>query len=189
MTGKSSRWAVFLDRDGTLVPDAPHATRPRQLRLYQRTGPGLRALRDAGARLVVVSNQSAVARGLLDRRGLRAMDRRLRELAARQGVRFARTYYCPHHPEFTGACRCRKPAPGMIRDGLAALKLPARRCFLVGDTASDMAAGRKAGVTTVLVLTGHGRRERERVRREGTADAVVRDVAAAAAWILRRRNA
>jgi len=182
------RWAVFLDRDGTLIRDAVHPVRPGDLRLYANTGSALHDLRGGGARLVVVSNQSAVARGLLDRPGLRRLDRRLRDLLRAHGVALTATYYCPHHPDFTGPCSCRKPRPGMIDRGLSRLRLPGRACYLVGDTAEDLEAGRRRGLTTVLVLTGHGRRHWDRARRRGLADAVVRDIAGAARWILARER-
>ncbi len=184
MTG---RWGVFLDRDGTLVPDAVHAVRPGQLRLYAGAGPALRRLRAAGARLLVVSNQSAVARGKLDLAGLGAMDRRLKALVRAEGASVDRAYYCPHHPHFTGPCSCRKPAPAMVREGLRDFGLDPAHSFLVGDTAGDLEAGRGAGVRTVLVLTGHGRAAREEAIRRGLADAVAWDLRAAAAWILDAR--
>ena len=109
---KRDPWAVFLDRDGTLGPDRGHAVRPEQLSLYPGTVPGLIAPRRAGARIVVVSNQSVVARGWLDERGLRGMDRRLRALVREGGARIDGTYYCPHHPRYSGSCSCRKPKPG-----------------------------------------------------------------------------
>jgi D-glycero-D-manno-heptose 1,7-bisphosphate phosphatase len=183
----ASRWIVFLDRDGTLVPDARHPARPEQLRLYRSAPAGLRGLTAAGALLLVVSNQSAVARGLLDRPGLRRLDRRLKDLAERAGSRIERAYYCPHHPEFSGPCRCRKPSAGMLREGLRDYGVSARDGFMVGDTVADLEAGRSAGVATVLVLTGHGRRSRGEAMRRGLADAVVRDLAEAARWILTAR--
>lgn len=181
-------WGVFLDRDGTLVPDAGHATHPDQLRFYSGTGEGLRLLRSAGARLLVVSNQSVVARGGLDPAGLRRMDRRLRALAREAGAALHAAYYCPHYPPVTGPCSCRKPEPGLLRRGLRAFKLRPRECFLIGDTVSDMEAGRRAGVTPLLVLTGYGRRSRETVLRRRLADHVSRDVAGAARWILAERR-
>ena len=182
------RWGVFLDRDGTLVRDAVHPVRPDQLVLYASTLPALRLLAGHGARLAVVSNQSAVARGLLDERGLARMDRRLRGLLAEGGVRLDRTDYCPHHPDFTGPCDCRKPAPGMIRRGLGALRLSPDRAWLVGDTEGDLRAGRAAGLRTVLVLSGHGRAHRDRAVRRGWADHVARDLLGAARWILADRE-
>jgi len=182
----SARWGVFLDRDGTLVPDSGYMTRPEDLRLYARVGEGLRLLRRAGARLLVVSNQSAVGRGLLDARGLARMDRRLRALLREVGAPLDGTYYCPHYPETDGGCDCRKPAPGLLLRGLREHDLDPARSFLIGDTVSDVEAARRAGVTPVLVLTGRGLRSRDAARR-GPAGAVVRDVAAAARWILERR--
>jgi len=178
-------WGVFLDRDGTLVPDTGYMTRPEDLRLYARSGAGLRLLRRHGAKLLVVSNQSVVGRGLLDARGLARMDRRLRGLAREAGAPLDGTYYCPHHPEVDGRCACRKPAPGLLRRGLRDHGLTPARCYLIGDTTSDMEAGRRAGVTPILVLTGLGRRERRRAGRK--AEVVVRDLESAARWILARR--
>ena len=186
--GPRDRWGVLLDRDGTLVPDARYANRPEQLTLYRAAPPALRRLADAGAVLGVVSNQSAVARGLLTPAGLRVMDRRLRALVQESGARLSGSYYCPHHPDFTGPCRCRKPEPGLVRDALRELQLSPRRTYLVGDTASDMEAGRRAGVKTVLVLTGHGRAARARVERARLADAVCGNLQSAARWILEDRR-
>ncbi len=188
----SPRWLVFLDRDGTLVPDLRHPSRPGQLHLYRAAGIGLRALGRAGAILVLVSNQSAVARGLLTLPGLRRMDRRLKALVRAAGARIARAYYCPHFPGITGPCACRKPEPGMLRAGLCEQGVRPRDAYLIGDTLGDLEAGRRAGVTTVLVLTGHGRAARAEALRRGLADAVARDLEGAARWILaeraRRRN-
>jgi histidinol-phosphate phosphatase family protein len=181
-------WLVFLDRDGTLVPDAGYMTRPEQLRLYPSVGPALRRLRGAGARLAVVSNQSVVARGGLDPAGLARMDRRLKALVREAGARLDRTEYCVHHPDFTGPCPCRKPGTLMIRRGLRAFGTAAADSFLIGDTASDLEAGRRAGLRTVLVLSGLGRVERGGVARRKLADHVARDLDAAARWILRSRG-
>jgi len=182
-----SAWGVFLDRDGTLVPDAVHPVRPGQLRFYASTGAGLRRLAEAGAVLAVVSNQSAVARGLLSEAGLERLDRHLRELFRAEGVSLAAPYYCPHHPDITGPCPCRKPAPGMIEQGLRELGIAREGSFLVGDTTGDLQAGREAGLSTVLVLTGQGRRAREEVLDRALADHVAGNLASAARWVVARR--
>jgi D-glycero-D-manno-heptose 1,7-bisphosphate phosphatase len=184
----SDRWAVFLDRDGTMVPDRGWTSRPRDLEFYRATGEGLRLLKDAGALLIVVSNQSGIARGIFDTDALRRMDRRLLSLARRERAPLAAAYYCPHHPDWTGPCRCRKPAPGMLRNAIRRFRLDPRRCFLVGDSVSDLAAGKALRCTTVLVLTGHGRRAARAARRGGLADHVGRDLVSAARWILARRE-
>lgn len=180
-------WGVFLDRDGTLVPDFGYMIDPEQLRLYRSAGGALTSLKGAGAVLILVSNQSAVARGLMDETGLERMDDRLRELIAQTGTDLDRTFYCTHHPDFSGPCTCRKPSPEMLVRGIEEFDLDAGSSFLIGDTVSDMEAGRAAGVRTVLVLTGLGRRFRAETEARGVADAVVPDLGAAAQWILRER--
>lgn len=181
------RWGVFLDRDGTIVPDVGHAREPGQLALYRGSGAALRRLHKAGAVLIVVSNQSAVARGLLDLEGLARMDARLKSLCRRVGVDLAAIYNCPHHPDFGGACDCRKPEPGMILKGLRAFRLSPQDSFIVGDHATDLEAGRRAGLRTVHVLTGHGRRHRNEIKTSGLADGLANDIAGAVRWILAAR--
>ena len=181
-------WGVFLDRDGTIVPDVNYANKPHHLVLYRRAGAALRQLSRAGATLIVVSNQSAVARGYLDMEGLSRMDDRLRALCKKAGAQIDAIYNCPHHPDFSGPCRCRKPEPGLIRKGLRSFRLSPSRCFMVGDHGTDLEAGRRAGLKTVHVLTGHGLRHRKDIARRELADHVARDLGSAADWILRARS-
>lgn len=181
------RWGVFLDRDGTLVPNAHHPTRPDQLKLYRSTLPGLKLLRGSGARLLVASNQSVVARGMLSQAGLRAMDRHLKQLVRQGGTSLQGAYYCPHHPDFSRACACRKPKAGLLRQGLKEHRLKAAACYMVGDSKTDLQAGRVLGMKTVLVLTGYGRSVRSAALRNRLADHVASNVFGAAKWILRDR--
>ncbi len=153
-------WAVFLDRDGTLFHLVPYLRDPRQARLYNGVGAALRMLRDAGARLVVVTNQAGVARGLMTRRDVDRLNRLLRELLAGERVKLDRVEVCPHHPDFTGPCSCRKPAPGMILGAARALGVDPAESWMIGDSASDLEAGEAAGCRTGLVLTGYGSRTR-----------------------------
>src|SRR3954470_4364570 len=111
--------AVFLDKDGTLIEDVPYNVDPARIRLMPGAAGGLRALDAAGYRLIVVSNQSGVARGYFEEAALAAVEARLRELLAEAGVPLAGFYYCPHHPEGSVAayaveCSCRKPQPGLL---------------------------------------------------------------------------
>lgn len=152
--------AVFLDKDGTLVPDIPYNSDPALVTLGEGAPAALRAMARAGYELVVVSNQSGVARGYFEESALEPMQRRLEELAAEAGVRFAGFYFCPHHPEasvtaYRQACECRKPEPGMLRQAAAELGLDLESSWMVGDILDDVAAGRAAGVRTILLDNGN----------------------------------
>jgi D-glycero-D-manno-heptose 1,7-bisphosphate phosphatase len=129
------------------------------LRLYDGLGPYLRCLQQAGFRLVVVTNQSGIARGYFTAADLRRMHAHLAAQLARLGVRLDAIYHCPHHPdgaipELAVRCTCRKPQPGMVLRAAADLGLDARRSWLVGDILDDVEAGKRAGCRTILVDLG-----------------------------------
>lgn len=183
------RRAVFLDRDGTVNVEADFLSDPELLVLESHAAEGLRALRDAGFTLLVVSNQSGVARGLFTENDVRRVNERLRRMLAEEGVEIAGLYYCPHHPEGTvggyrGECECRKPAPGMFTRAAAELDLDCAASYTVGDRARDLEAGRRAGTRCVLVKTGFGENEVEIALEMKAADFVAEDLAGAAAWII-----
>lgn len=150
-------WAVFLDRDGTLLRLVPYLRDPERARLYRDTVAALRLLRAAGARLVVVTNQAGVARGLMTRADVARVNRRLMALLAVEGVWLDSIEVCPHHPDFTGPCRCRKPAPGLLTRAARRLGLDLSRSWMVGDAPGDLEAGEAAGARTALVRTGYGK--------------------------------
>jgi D-glycero-D-manno-heptose 1,7-bisphosphate phosphatase len=143
-----ARGAVFLDRDGTLVEDPGYLHDPALVRLLPGVVPGLRRLTAGGWPLVVVSNQSGIARGLFGPTAFAAVNRRVEELA---GVRFAAAYHCPHHPDFTGPCECRKPAPKLFRDAARDLGLDLAACWFVGNRQGDVEPARILGGRAVLL--------------------------------------
>jgi len=153
------RPAVFLDRDGTLVEEVAYLHDPGRLALL----PGVAALAGlaaAGYALVVVTNQAGVARGYYDEAAVELVHRRLGELLAGAGVRLDAILYCPHHPEGTvarhaRACRCRKPAPGMLEAAAEQLDLDLPASYLIGNHPTDVGAAVAAGVTALYVRTGH----------------------------------
>lgn len=154
------RRAVFLDKDGTLVEDVPYNVDPAKICLTPGAGSGLRRLAQAGFALVVVSNQSGVARGYFPESALTAVEARLRELLQAEGAQLDGFHYCPHHPvgkvpEYARSCSCRKPAPGLVLAAAQQLNLDLRQSWLVGDILDDIEAGRRAGCRTVLLNTGH----------------------------------
>lgn len=169
----SGRGAVFVDRDGVineLVPDpvtgAPESPlHAEDVTLLPGAARALARLSAAGWPLVGVSNQPAAAKGVISVDGLRAVQERLRSLLAGEGVVFADFRLCLHHPdaivaELRGPCDCRKPAPGMLREAAVELGLELTASWMVGDTDSDIVAGRAAGCATILVThpgSGHKR--------------------------------
>jgi len=179
--------AIFLDKDGTLIDDVPYNVDPRQIRLAPGATEGVSLLAEAGYALVVVSNQSGVARGLFPENAIEAVERRIRELLAALQVPLAGFYYCPHHPQgkiarYAIECSCRKPAPGMIHDAALELGLDLTNSWVVGDILDDVEAGHRAGCRAVLIDNGHETAWRWNPRRRP--DAVAPDLAVAARVIL-----
>lgn len=152
--------AIFLDRDGTLVRDFAHAADPAALVLLPGVAPALLALQAVGYRLVVVSNQSGVARGLFTAAEARASAARVVALLAARGIRLSGYYFCPHHPQaghiprFAIACGCRKPAPGLLLRAASELGIDLARSWLLGDSLGDLGAALAAGARPILVDTG-----------------------------------
>jgi histidinol-phosphate phosphatase family protein len=142
---------VFVDRDGTLIEDRHYLADPRDVRLLPGVATALGRLRAAGFAIVVVTNQSGIARGLLTRAQYDAVHERLAALLHETGVDLDGTYMCPHHPEITGACDCRKPAPGLFRLAAKELGLDLQRSVLVGDRWRDVAAAKELGARAFLI--------------------------------------
>jgi len=154
--------AVFLDRDGTLVDELGFLRRAQDVRLVPGAAAGVRLFNQAGWLTVVVTNQSGIARGLLDEGDLARVHARLSELLAREDARLDALLHCPHHPEegvppLRTACACRKPAPGLLLEAARRFALELGACWIVGDSLRDLEAGARAGLAGgVLVLTGKG---------------------------------
>jgi D-glycero-D-manno-heptose 1,7-bisphosphate phosphatase len=151
--------ALFLDRDGTLVHPVHYPSRPEELRLYANLGPALRELQEMGFLLVVITNQSGVARGYFAESDLQCMHAFLRAELLTMGVRLSGIYHCPHHPagivpELTMDCECRKPRPGLLLQAAADLHIDLANSWFVGDILDDVEAGNLAGCRTVLVDLG-----------------------------------
>lgn len=156
------REAVFLDRDGTLIEEVHHLASPEQVRLLPGAADAVRRLNDAGALVVVVTNQSGVARGYFPESRVAEVHARLSALLAEHGAHIDAYYHCPHHPTegvgaYRVACDCRKPKPGLLLTAAREMDIDLSRSWMIGDKACDAEAGAAAGCRTVLVRTGHGR--------------------------------
>jgi D-glycero-D-manno-heptose 1,7-bisphosphate phosphatase len=186
--------AVFLDRDGVLVRDVGPLTSAADIVLTPGVAGALSELRQAGFLLLVVSNQTVVARGLLDESAVNELQERVQaRILAEGGPRLDGFYFCPHHPQATRAelrrdCACRKPGPGLLLQAAAEHGVSLPRSFMIGDRASDVVAGLRAGCTTIQLLTGA--HTAAPIEVTGGFDArpahhAARDLPEAAAWVLR----
>jgi D-glycero-D-manno-heptose 1,7-bisphosphate phosphatase len=182
--------AVFLDRDGTIVEDVGYLHRPDQLAIFPWTVDAIRALNRAGFPIIVVTNQSAIAKGILTEPALDEIHRQLDLTLTAGGATVQAYYYCPHHPEgqiadYAIVCGCRKPAAGMIERAARDLGVDPGRSFVVGDSWVDVGLARAVGARAILVRSGHGAEQEASRPPHLDADAVLDNLAAAASWILR----
>lgn len=179
------RWAVFLDRDGTLNDEVEYLHEPDQLRLLPGAARAVRLLNRAAVLVILVTNQAGIGRGYYSEAAMRALHRELAARLAARGAHLDAIYHCPHHPD--DDCDCRKPKPGMLLRAAAEHDIDLRRSFVIGDKMSDLEAGRRAGSNTILVLTGYGREERQAFQgRDFQPDHIGQDLLAAVRWILAR---
>lgn len=147
----SARGAVFLDRDGTIIEDTGYVAEPAAVRLLPGAAPAIARLNRAGIPAIVVTNQSGIARGLLDESAYAAVARRLDALLAAEGARLDADYHCPHHPDFTGPCECRKPGPLLYRMAAADHGLHLAGSWWVGDRMRDVAPAERLGGRGILI--------------------------------------
>jgi histidinol-phosphate phosphatase family protein len=143
--------AVFVDRDGTLNKDQGYVTSPEQLVIFPGVPKALARLNQLGIRVILVTNQSAIGRGLMTAQDLERIHQKLEDLLRAHDGALDAVYYCPHHPK--EACACRKPNIAMIQQAAEYFSLDLSRCYVVGDKCSDLEAAHRAGVTGVLVLS------------------------------------
>ena len=177
--------AVFLDRDGVINENRDDYVKSwGEFVFLSGVFAPLRQLAESRLAVVVISNQSAVGRGLISRMELDDINRRMTQEIERHGGRVDAVYYCPHHP--AAGCDCRKPRPGLILQAAAHLDLDLSHSFLVGDACSDVEAALTAGCQPVLVLTGLGREQLQETPLHLLAQChVADDLHAAVNWILR----
>jgi len=150
----TQRRFVLLDRDGTIIVERHYLSDPCQVELIPGVAHGLRQLSEMGLGLVVMTNQSAIGRGLFSMERLHSIHRRLRELLEAEGVYLNGIYSCPHIPEDN--CCCRKPQPGLVELAAQELGFDPQASFVIGDKACDIELGQQVGATTFLVRTGYG---------------------------------
>ncbi|MBT3341061.1 MAG: HAD-IIIA family hydrolase [Planctomycetes bacterium] len=186
--------AVFLDRDGTILREVPYLSRASKVELLPGVGPGLASLQQAGLLLIVVSNQSGVARGLLDEGNLLASQQETQAQLDEYRVRIDAWYHCPHHPSVGVSpqrrrCHCRKPLDGLLSRAEEDFQIDWEHSAGVGDDVRDLQAFAARDLATVLVATGKGRSAQQKLAEDGKeADLFCAHLGEAAPWILRHAN-
>lgn len=151
--------AVFLDKDGTLIPNIPYCIDPGQAIINLDATRALRTFSSLGYEIFIVTNQSGVARGYFYEEQVHLLIHRFTELFQSLGVQLQGFYYCPHHPEgkapYNVNCECRKPKPGMILQAAEEHSIDLSRSWFIGDILHDVEAGRRAGCRTILLDNGN----------------------------------
>lgn len=189
------RAAVFLDRDGTVNQEVQYLSKPEQMKLMPRAGQAIARLNQAKLPVIIVTNQSGIARGYYSEDDLHAIHARMDELLAEHGASVTAYYYCPHHPQakieqYRVDCECRKPRTGMLFAAAAQENVALGQSYLVGDKRSDLDAAHHAGCQPILVRTGYGTRAEAGLRREAAEyvrdvrETIVNDLSAAVDHIL-----
>ncbi len=187
--------AVFLDRDGTLMPDLGYLGDPKKVKLYKGTAEALKILRREGFYLFVVTNQSGVARGYFPESSVKAVHRKLQNLLKAKGARIDAFFYCPHYKEgkakrYVKVCDCRKPKPGMVKQALRKYPVDLKHSYGVGDKVDDLQLARNAKLAKgFLVRTGNGRASEKKLKISPLAKSrVVSDLLQAAQFILEEKE-
>jgi len=192
-TTVKQKTAVFLDRDGTVIEEVGYLNNIGQLKLIPGAAQAIGRLNKAGIPVIMITNQSGIARGYFSESLVRKLHRRLEELLAIESAHLDGIYYCPHHQAegkapYRQQCRCRKPNPGMIEQATADLCLGNRHFFVVGDKRVDLELANRVGADGILVLTGYGKEEKEQLSENQRAhpSAIATDLQQAVQWILSR---
>lgn len=184
---KDGTKAVFLDRDGTIVEDVGYLNLPEQIKFIPGSIEAVKMLNEAGYKVVVISNQAGVARGLVTEDMLQTIDKVIHKKILNGGGHLDATYYCPHHPEhgvypYRQICECRKPHTGLIKRATRDQNLDLSRSFMIGDKGTDVETGKRAGTRTILVLTGKGVEEKNSLKEKP--DHVANNLLEAVKWLL-----
>jgi len=181
--------AVFLDRDGTIIHDPGYLSDLKKFRLYNKSAKALKLLKEAGYKLIVLTNQSGVARGYYGEDFVEKTHDHMDSVLKKYGAAIDAYYYCPHHkespiPKYKKECDCRKPRPGMVNAAAKKFRLSLKDSYVIGDKLSDIKLGVNTGMKSILVLTGKGRKEQKKITKDSEPDFICSDIYSAALRIV-----
>ncbi len=163
MDAQNRNKAIFLDRDGVINVEVGYLSNPDDFEIIEETIEALKILSNKCFLLIVITNQAGIARGFYTEETLNRIHIKMKSILKAHNITLTDIYFCPHHPEFTGYCDCRKPNPGMILKAKKKYNIDLNNSFMVGDTLNDIQTGLAAGCKTVLVLTGYGKEEQKKI--------------------------
>ncbi len=183
--------AVFFDQDGTIIKYVDLLTDPRKVQLLPGAAKAIKKVRENGFLVFIVTNQPVVARGLMPISGVKKIESRIILLLKKEGAWIDSFFFCPHHPRATlkkyrKLCDCRKPRPGMILMAAKKFHLDLKKSYIVGDALIDVAAGRRAGIRSVLVATGPGHERLDKLYKNEEPDFKAKDLGEAVKFICQK---
>ena len=183
--------AVFLDRDGVISEEVGYLSDLSQLQLIPEAAQAVHRLNAIGLKVIIITNQSGVARGYFSESQVREVHREMEKMLSAQRAQIDAIYYCPHHPEGTVGqyrreCDCRKPSPGMLAQAADEHGIDLTQSYLVGDKLTDVECAQRAGTRGILVLTGYGKDEEKKIHDASSAKPVfiAQNLLEAAQWII-----
>ena len=181
---KSNNGAVFLDRDGTIIKNVHYLNDPEKVELLPKSAEGISLLNQHGFKVIIVTNQSAVARGHLSEKKLVTIHEKVLTLLKQKGARVDKIYYCPHHPKM--GCECRKPRTKMFKEAVEELRINTKESYTIGDKHSDIIAGHRMHTKTALVLSAFKGTDKEDVKKlDIKPDYIGNDLLEIAEWIIK----
>ena len=170
--------AVFLDRDGTMAKDVNYCARPEDFKLFPNTAKAIKLLHEHGFKVIVVTNQSGIARGYFTEETLAQIHEKMKEELAKEGAWVDGIYYCPHHPNDN--CDCRKPKPKLVLQAAKEYNIDLKHSFVVGDLEMDIGLGKAVGCHTILISPNPGDDDQKQM----SPDYTTFDLYQAARWIV-----
>lgn len=169
---------IFLDRDGTIIVDKVYLNNPKEVIFYKDVIPSLKVLQKKGYKFVIVTNQSGISRGVVKKKNLYLIHKKIKNILLRNGIKLFKIYFCPHHPEMN--CDCRKPKIGMVKKILHLVDK--QKSFMIGDLPTDIEFGKNLGVKTIFIKR---RRKINNSFKKQEADYVVKNFSSAKNKILK----
>ena len=183
-----SHRAIFLDRDGTINTEVDYLSTVKNLRLIKNTAKAIRILNQNRIKVIIVTNQSGISRGLFSIDDLDNIHNELKRKLRRRGAYIDAIYYCPHHPD--EECSCRKPKNGMFKLAAKDFDLKLNKCYIIGDKLTDIKAAHNIYAKGILVRTGYGKSEQNKLRGEADImpDHIAENLYEAVKWIIKNIN-